>query len=82
MQYFLYEKLDFINPKNYIFACDKSVANCDIKIDDKINNIEGVKTKLIFTAWYNKDLRDEELKSKNIVRVNNWLGEFLLEEYK
>lgn len=69
---FLYEKLDFIEPKNYIFAADKSVVNCDIKIDDKLNNLEGASTKLLFTAWHNKDLKEEELKNQNIIRVNNW----------
>lgn len=69
---FLYKKLDFIEPKNFIFVGDKSVVNCDIKIDDKVNNIEGAKTKLLFTAWHNKDLTDEELKKQNIIRVNNW----------
>ncbi len=69
---FLYNKLDFIEPKNFIFVGDKSVVNCDIKIDDKVNNIEGAKTKLLFTAWHNKDLTDDELKKQNIIRVNNW----------
>ena len=69
---FLYKKLDFIEPKNFIFVGDKSIVNCDIKIDDKLNNIEGAKTKLLFTAWHNKDLTEEELTKQNIIRVNNW----------
>lgn len=69
---FLYNKLDFIEPKNFIFVGDKSVVNCDIKIDDKVNNIEGAKTKLLFTAWHNRDLTADELKKQNIIRVNNW----------
>lgn len=69
---FLYKKLDFIEPKNFIFVGDKSFVNCDIKIDDKLNNIEGAKTKLLFTAWHNKDLTEEELAKQNIIRVNNW----------
>lgn len=69
---FLYEKFDFIDPKNFIFVGDKSVVNCDIKIDDKITNIEGADTKLLFTAWHNKDLSDEYLKSEGIIRVDNW----------
>ena len=77
---FLYEKLDFIEPKNYIFTADKSVVHCDIKIDDKVSNIEGAETKLLFTAWHNK----EELKQKNIIRVNNWkeIKKVLLEDNK
>ena len=77
---YLYEKLEFINPKNFIFVGDKSVVNCDIKIDDKINNIQGNNMKLLFTAWHNKSISDEELKNQNIIRVNNWkeIGEILL----
>lgn len=79
---FLYKKLDFIEPKNFIFAADKSIINCDIKIDDKINNIEGAATKLLYTAWHNKDIPQEELAKQNIIRVNNWkeIGKILLRE--
>lgn len=81
---FLYEKLNFIDPKNYIFTSDKSIVNCDIKIDDKVSNIEGAKKKILFTAWHNKDLLDNELKERNIIRVNNWqeIGDILLEDLK
>ena len=77
---FLYRQLDFINPRNYIFTADKSVINCDIKIDDKVNNIEGASAKLLFTAWHNRDLTKEDLEHQNIIRVNNWkeIGEILL----
>lgn len=68
---FLFKKLDFIDPRNFIFAADKSIINCDIKIDDKVNNLEGASTKLLFTAWHNKDLSKEELEEKGIIRVNN-----------
>lgn len=69
---FLYQKLEFINPKNFIFVGDKSVVNCDVKIDDRINNIQGDNVKLLFTAWHNKSITDEELKAQNMIRVNNW----------
>ena len=77
---FLYRKLDFIDPRNFIFAADKSVINCDIKIDDKTNNIMGAKTKLLFTAYHNMDLDDNALRKDNIIRVNNWkeIGDILL----
>ncbi len=68
----MYEKLYFIEPRNYIFTADKSIINCDIKIDDKIKNIEGASIKLLFTAWHNKELNNEKLKKDNIIRVNNW----------
>ena len=69
---FLYEKLEFLNPRNYIFTGDKSVVKCDIKIDDKICNIEDAETKLLYTARHNKNISDEELSEKGIIRVNNW----------
>ena len=80
----MYKKLDFIEPRNYIFSADKSIINCDIKIDDKIDNIEGASMKLLFTAWHNKKLSKEELKGKNIIRVNNWkeIAEILLNEIR
>lgn len=67
---FLYENLDFIDPKNYIFAEDKAIINCDIKIDDKLENLKNAKLKLLYTAWHNKDLALEE---ENLIRVNDWL---------
>lgn len=69
---FLYNKLDFIDPYNFIFVGDKSVVNCDIKIDDRIKNISGASTKLLFTAYHNKDADDKKLREQNIIRVNNW----------
>jgi len=71
---FLYNELEFLNPRNYIFTADKSIVNCDIRIDDKISNlnVEGAEIKLLFTAYHNKDITDEELSKQNIVRVNNW----------
>lgn len=70
---FLYEKLDFLNPRNFIFTADKSIINCDIKIDDKVDNLDGAKTKLLFTAWHNKNLSKTELDCKNMTRVDDWL---------
>ena len=69
---FLYKKLDFLDPYNFIFVGDKSVVNCDIKIDDKIKNIAGASTKLLFTAYHNKNIDDKKLMEQNIIRVNNW----------
>ncbi len=68
--------------KNYIFTSDKSIVNCDIKIDDKVNNIKGASTKLLFTAWHNKDLTEDELQKEKIIRVNNWkeIKKILLED--
>lgn len=70
---YLYDNLPFISPDNYIFISNKSLLNCDIKIDDKLSNLENAKIKLLFTAYHNKDLSDEYLQSMGVIRVNNWL---------
>ena len=69
---FLYKELDFLDPRNFIFTADKTVVNCDIKIDDRIENLVGAKTKLLFTAYHNKKLDEKFLSDQNIIRVNNW----------
>ena len=69
---YLRKELDFLNPRSFIFTADKSVVDCDIKIDDKLENILGADTKLLFTAYHNKTLSNEELEEKNVIRVNGW----------
>ncbi len=69
---FLYKMFDFLNPRNFIFTGDKSIINCDIKIDDKIDNLKGAKLKLLYTAYHNKKYEEKMLKEENITRVNNW----------
>ena len=70
---YLYKNLPFIPPENYIFINNKSLLNCDIKIDDRLDNLQNAKIKLLFTAYHNKGLDDEYLHSLGVIRVNNWL---------
>lgn len=70
--YYLREMLPFISPNKYIFTTNKNLLKFDIRIDDKLENISGADTKILFTAWHNRDLSDDELRSKNVIRVNNW----------
>lgn len=79
---FLINMFPFINPNNIIFLGNKSVLNCDIKIDDRIDNLDGAKTKILFTAWHNKNISKDELNNKGIKRANNWkeIENFLLKE--
>lgn len=81
---YLYKKLDFLESRSFIFACDKSVINCGIKIDDRIHNIEGAETKLLYTAYHNKEITNEELSKQGIIRVNNWqeIKDILLKDVK
>lgn len=71
--YYLKEKLPFIPIQNYIFTTNKNIMNFDIKIDDRINNLENTNTKILFNAWHNQDISDEELKQNNIIRANSWI---------
>ena len=66
-------KDDITNIANYIFINNKSLLNCDIKIDDRLDNLQNAKIKLLFTAYHNKGLDDEYLHSLGVIRVNNWL---------
>lgn len=69
----LYEKLPFIEPNNYVFTANKQIINCDIKIDDKLSNLKGnTETKMLFTAYHNKTIAEEELKQEGVIRVNGW----------
>ena len=69
---FLRRNLPFLDPGKYIFTDDKSIINCDIKIDDKIDNLNNANTKLLFTCYHNKGISNEELTKNNITRVNSW----------
>lgn len=70
----LVNNLPFIDASHFVFINDKTMFKCDIKIDDRINNLEGdAPLKLLFDAWHNRDISDEDLKEKGIIRVKNWL---------
>ncbi len=70
---FLYDNLPFIKPENYIFITNKSLLGCDIKIDDKLDNLKNAKIKLLFDSYHNKNLSDDYLKSVGVIRVHSWL---------
>ena len=69
----LYENIQFIKPENYIFTSNKEIIDCQIKIDDKLSNLSGIaQKKLLFTAYHNKNITDEELKKHGAQRVDGW----------
>ena len=41
-----------------------------IKID--LNEKGKAETKMLFTAYHNKTITDEELKQNGVIRVNGW----------
>ena len=66
--YYLKEKLPFIDPSKYIFTTNKNLLHFDIKLDDKIENLENGDIKILFNSWHNKG---KEYPNE-IIRVNNW----------
>ena len=70
--YYLREMLPFINPNKYIFTTNKNLLKFDIRIDDRLDNIMEADTKILFTAWHNRDLDDKFLEDNNVIRVNSW----------
>ena len=70
---FLCKNFSFMDPHKFIFISNKELLEADIRIDDSPNKLIGkAKLKLLFTAYHNKNMTDEELKENNFVRVNNW----------
>lgn len=56
--------------------------NFDIRIDDRLLGLGNAKIKLLFNSWSNNTISEEELKEKNVIRVNGWddIEKILLEE--
>ena len=70
---YLIKTFPFIKPQQYVFTTNKEIINCDIKIDDRAANLKGKAEKeLLFSAYHNKNIPDEELKKDGLIRVNNW----------
>lgn len=70
---YLHHYFPFIDANNFIFMTNKTKIKYDIGIDDRVSNLENCDKKLLFTEFRNKKIIEEELKSKGIVRVNDWL---------
>ena len=69
---YLHYWFPFIDTNKFIFMTDKTKINYDIGIDDRVSNLQSCNKKLLFTEFRNKKIPDEELKNKEIIRVNNW----------
>ncbi len=70
---FLLKEFPFITPDKYIFLSNKALLQTGIKIDDRIDNLVNARRKILFTAYHNENISDEELKKKGIERANSWL---------
>ena len=69
---FLLKFFPFIDPYDFIFISAKQIMNCDIRIDDRVDNLTGSCKKILYTAYHNKNIIEKELKEQGIKRVNNW----------
>lgn len=65
--------LPFLTPSQIIFANNKQLLDMDVRIDDGIWNLNGNCRSLLFTAYHNKNITDEELNTKSVIRVNSWI---------
>lgn len=82
---FLNKNFPFLDRRKYVFTGSKDIVKCDIRIDDKIENLIGDDSeKYLFTAYHNKTISKEELDKLGIIRVNSWLelSETLLADNK
>lgn len=70
---FLLKVLPFIDPeKRFIFTGAKHLIKADIQIDDRLPNLDNdVAVKILFPSYHNKDITDEELTSKKVIRAGN-----------
>lgn len=69
---YLVKEFPFLDAKNFIFTSRKDLVACDIKIDDHPDNLKGDCEKLLFTAYHNENLSDDELSKLGIKRVSSW----------
>lgn len=82
---FLNKNFPFLDRRKYVFTGSKDIVKCDIRIDDRIENLIGDNSeKYLFTAYHNKTISKDELDKLGIIRVNSWieLAEILLDNYK
>lgn len=70
---YLIKEFPFLKPENFIFTSRKDLVSCDIKIDDNLNNLKGNGEKLLYTAYHNQNIQEEELNKLGVKRVNSWI---------
>jgi 5'(3')-deoxyribonucleotidase len=67
---FLIKYLPFLDPRKFIFTSTKNIFKADIQIDDRIQNLDSdIETKILSPSYHNKNITDEELKEKGILRA-------------
>ena len=69
---FLLKNFPFLTSANFIFANDKTVIKGDLRIDDKLSNLKTDGIKLLYSAYHNLNISNEDLQENEILRVNDW----------
>lgn len=67
---FLITSLPFIKPEHFIFTNAKHLFRAAIQIDDRVSNLdESIETKILFPSYHNKEIQNDELVKKGILRA-------------
>ncbi len=67
---FLLESLPFIEPSHYIFTSAKHLFKADVQIDDRLCNLdENIETRILFPSYHNRDILDEEINKRGVLRA-------------
>lgn len=71
---FLINSFPFIVPYNFIFTDAKHLIKAHIQIDDRLSKLsESIETKILFPSYHNKNIQNDELASKWVLRAGyNW----------
>lgn len=79
---FLTRNFPFIDQTQYMFGSKKDFIDAETKIDDRIFNLAGANQKVLFSAYHNEHISDNELKKQDIIRANdfNHLEKLLLKK--
>jgi len=63
----------FLSPFQHIYIKKKCLLHADVLIDDRPYNFgPHIKQKLLFTTYHNKNLPEQELAEKKLIRINSW----------
>lgn len=70
---FLNKYFPFLDSNQFLFVNRKHLIPCDIRIDDKVENLLGeCDTRLLYHNYHNGEITNEELATHDITRVMNW----------
>lgn len=71
--FWILNHLPFFDPQKIIMINHKHLLKGDVIIDDRLKNLKNdIKTKILFTAYHNKSITQDELTAAGAVRVSDW----------